>query len=336
MRSRVAHVLSGGCPRSFTHAIVHRDARALAEVSDAAALDDAALVGGITASLRTLVVASFRAPRTRAMFQLLSQVNPTRALMSMRPFVARHDYVFALVCMLNVNLGAFDVPADPPPDAGARTLVGACEALALLQDVAACHDAMDAPRRRRVLRRLECSGALPVARDAPSYNVLRALLWGTAGVSSLECRELLDDANRVGGDEHVVFGGMDDEDESSFDEDDDDDESDDEPEMGMATICAREAASLLGGCRARRERGSSDDDESDESDDESRIDPEREEARDYARDPMLGETANFGAARRAAKAKATADAAAGAAEANFRAQVGAGLSFSPRAWFCVW
>ena len=95
-------------------------------------------------------------------FALLARVNPTRALMRARAFVGRHDYIFALVCMLNVNLGAFDVPA-VPDDADVVELARACDALALLEDVAACHTAMDAPRRRRVLRRLECAGALPVA-----------------------------------------------------------------------------------------------------------------------------------------------------------------------------
>ena len=48
------------------------------EVADIA-LDYPALTKGIAASLRTLVVASFRAPRTRVMFQVESSSAATTA-----------------------------------------------------------------------------------------------------------------------------------------------------------------------------------------------------------------------------------------------------------------
>ena len=42
-------------------------------------MDDPALTHGIAATLRTLVIATFRTPRTRVMFQILRRFNPTSA-----------------------------------------------------------------------------------------------------------------------------------------------------------------------------------------------------------------------------------------------------------------
>lgn len=39
------------------------------------------------------------------MFQLLQKFNPTASLLRMKSFVSRHDYVFSLLCLLNVNMG---------------------------------------------------------------------------------------------------------------------------------------------------------------------------------------------------------------------------------------
>eukprot|EP00635_Sarcinochrysidales_sp_CCMP3193_P014228 CAMPEP_0118914400 /NCGR_PEP_ID=MMETSP1166-20130328/14770_1 /TAXON_ID=1104430 /ORGANISM="Chrysoreinhardia sp, Strain CCMP3193" /LENGTH=594 /DNA_ID=CAMNT_0006853981 /DNA_START=143 /DNA_END=1924 /DNA_ORIENTATION=- len=76
---------------------------------DGAATESPALVQGISASLRTLVIASFRAPPTRFMLELLRRLNPTESLLRASAFVAKHEYVFALLCLLNVNMGAFDI-----------------------------------------------------------------------------------------------------------------------------------------------------------------------------------------------------------------------------------
>ena len=43
------------------------------------------------------------------MFQLLHRFNPTASLLRMKSFVARNDYIFSLLLLLNVNMGAFDV-----------------------------------------------------------------------------------------------------------------------------------------------------------------------------------------------------------------------------------
>ena len=87
-------------------------------------MDDPALTHGIAATLRTLVIATFRTPRTRVMFQILRRFNPTSALMEMKTFVARHEYVFTLLLQLNVNMGSFDVSREAMAE-NVRTCTGA-------------------------------------------------------------------------------------------------------------------------------------------------------------------------------------------------------------------
>lgn len=41
----------------------------------------------------------------------MQRLNPTGSLLRARPFVARHDYIFALLCFLNVNMGALNTSA---------------------------------------------------------------------------------------------------------------------------------------------------------------------------------------------------------------------------------
>ncbi|CAM9490589.1 unnamed protein product, partial [Heterosigma akashiwo] len=50
--------------------------------------------------------ASFRAPPTRFVLGLLRRLNPTASMLRASRFCARHDYVFSLLCYLNVNMGA--------------------------------------------------------------------------------------------------------------------------------------------------------------------------------------------------------------------------------------
>lgn len=41
----------------------------------------------------------------------MQRLNPTGSLLRARSFVARHDYIFALLCLLNVNMGALNTGA---------------------------------------------------------------------------------------------------------------------------------------------------------------------------------------------------------------------------------
>ena len=160
------------------------------------ALDDMALVAGCAAALRVLIIASFRAPPTRFVLGLLRRLNPTASLLRAAVFVARHDYIFALLCLLNVNMGALDLSVksnrksssrrpdrsvdggggsdndeeDEEGDYGAEeendeNLVEAYYAHSLLHDMAAVHAMMDPEAQKRVMNRVLVSGALPVSRD---------------------------------------------------------------------------------------------------------------------------------------------------------------------------
>lgn len=42
---------------------------------------------------------------------LMQRLNPTGSLLRAAPFVARHDYIFTLLCLLNVNMGALNSSA---------------------------------------------------------------------------------------------------------------------------------------------------------------------------------------------------------------------------------
>jgi len=151
------------------------DCAAIVDSVTSRELDDADLTRGIAATLRTLVIATFRAPRTRVMFQILRRFNPTSALLSEMPeFVARHEYIFCLLLQLNVNMGALDISRG----AMQASFADACESFEMLRDVSRVFNLLGDAAKRRLRRRLERSGALPVTRDAPSYAALVHLLWG--------------------------------------------------------------------------------------------------------------------------------------------------------------
>ena len=208
----------------------------VSEVADIA-LDYPALTRGIAASLRTLVIASFRAPRTRVMFQLLSRVNPTHSLMRCSEFMVRHDHLFSLVLLLNVNMGAFDMSMEVMRE----SITDAFAAFSLLQQVAGCYAAMDDTCRRRVLRRFEESSTLPLARDTPSYAAVLGILWG-GGSGQLEHLQKL---------QACALTQQRDADDERDDDDDDDDDLDvnpfampDDDEIGEALALRDSRAAL--------------------------------------------------------------------------------------------
>eukprot|EP00752_Nemacystus_decipiens_P008440 g7544.t1 len=158
---------------------------------------EAALAQGIASSLRTLVIASFRAPPNKFVLGLMQRLNPTGSLLRARSFVARHDYIFALLCLLNVNMGALNTSAfllgtgesatavvreeegreksvigETPIDLSLEMVL----AQGLLDDMAGVYKRMSPEARRRVVRRVTQSGALPVSRDAPGYSAVLRLL----------------------------------------------------------------------------------------------------------------------------------------------------------------
>lgn len=163
------------------------------------ALDDSALVKGISASLRVLTIASFRAPPTRFVLDLMCRLNPTSSLLRAPAFISRHDYLLSLLCLLNVNMNALDLSQAAANQDGYEGYGsgwggssegygggGAVNALSLLHDVASIYTSLDAETQIRVFKRIVSSGALPVARDTPSYVAVMSVLHGGAAETQLD------------------------------------------------------------------------------------------------------------------------------------------------------
>lgn len=147
----------------------------------AIALDSPQLVKGIAASLRTLVIASFRAPATQYVMSLLRRLNPTASMLKASAFVTRHEYIFALLCILNVNMGALDLSRPEGAEQSAYKSAEAYRADALLRELATVYAQMPKEVQQRVHQRFISSGALPVSRDTPSYVAVLSVLLGGAG-----------------------------------------------------------------------------------------------------------------------------------------------------------
>ena len=162
------------------------------------ALHNPQLVKGIAASLRTLIIASFRAPATQFVVSLLRRLNPTAQMLRAAAFCRHHEYIFALLCLLNVNMGALDLSRGSPGgdggdsgdedglDGEAGGSDSSYNAHALLHELANVYASMDAPTQGRVYKRVMSSGALPVSRDTPSYVAVMSVLHGGAAWSQLE------------------------------------------------------------------------------------------------------------------------------------------------------
>ena len=97
------------------------------------------LVKGIAASLRTLIIASFRAPSTQFVMSLLRCLNPTTQILQASAFCRHHEYIFALLCLLNVNMGALDMSAEGGDDDESD----ADHAYGLLHELATIYSQMD-------------------------------------------------------------------------------------------------------------------------------------------------------------------------------------------------
>lgn len=138
------------------------------------------LVKGIAASIRSVIIASFRAPATQFVMTILRKFNPTGQMLRARAFCVYHEYIFALLCMLNINMGALDL--SQPASTDEYTSVDGFNPHALLNDLAIVYALMDKEKQSRVYKRVMSSGALPLCRDTPSYAaVMSVLLGGVAG-----------------------------------------------------------------------------------------------------------------------------------------------------------
>lgn len=134
------------------------------------ALHNPQLVKGIAASLRTLIIASFRAPATQFVMTLLRRLNPTSQILRASAFCRHHEYIFALLCMLNVNMGALNITN--------KSVDEDTYATQLLAQLAAIYNSMQSSERVRVCKRVMFSGALPISRDTESYTAIMSVLDG--------------------------------------------------------------------------------------------------------------------------------------------------------------
>lgn len=144
------------------------------------ALHNPQLVKGIAASLRTLIIASFRAPATQFVMSLLRRLNPTAHMLRASAFCRHHEYIFALLCLLNVNMGALDLSRSGSGGAADEEGEDSYNAHTLLHELATVYADMDAAAQGRVYKRVMYSGALPISRDTPSYVAVMSVLHGGA------------------------------------------------------------------------------------------------------------------------------------------------------------
>ena len=142
-------------------------------------LQNPQLVKGMASSLRTLIVASFRAPNTQFVMTLLQRLNPTSQILRASTFCKHHEYIFALLCLLNVNMGALDLSKAADDDsAGAKD--ESFQAHSLLHDLATIYNELEPSAKARVYKRVVSSGSLPISRDTPSYVAVMSVLHGGA------------------------------------------------------------------------------------------------------------------------------------------------------------
>jgi hypothetical protein len=144
------------------------------------ALHNPNLVKGLAASLRTLVIASFRAPTTQYVISLLRRLNPTSQLLRASAFCRYHDYIFTLICMLNINMGALDL--HPPSHNNTTSSENGDDtdsyAMEMIKELAQIFYSMDREKQNKVVKRLMLSGALPLSRDTSSFATMVSIVDG--------------------------------------------------------------------------------------------------------------------------------------------------------------
>lgn len=138
------------------------------------------LVSGISSTLRTLIIATFRASHINLLSSTLLNLNPTPALLQAAAFCAHHEYIFSLLCILNINAGAVDISVASTPTASRHSFSNKGASIIppaeLLDNLARVYKTMPSSARARVHRRVATSGALPVSRDTPSYLAMMSVL----------------------------------------------------------------------------------------------------------------------------------------------------------------
>lgn len=142
------------------------------------ALDQPSLVKGITASIKTLIIASFRAPPTQYVMSLLRRLNPTASMIKASAFCTHYPAIFSLLCLLNVNMGALDLSRAYGNDSS--SIVEAYRAHSLLHEMAALYSKMDNTAQTQIYKKIMAAGSMPICRDTPSYVAIMSVLHGGA------------------------------------------------------------------------------------------------------------------------------------------------------------
>jgi hypothetical protein len=133
---------------------------------------------------------------------LFRKLNPTSMLLRATTFLKHHVYVFTLLCLLNVNMAALDLSRPTLAEEEEAEAMMSQEtnlededsllirkyrhendnAVQLLHDLQRVYAQMSKEHQQGILQRVVSSGALPIARDTPSYAALMSMLAG--GVAS--------------------------------------------------------------------------------------------------------------------------------------------------------
>jgi hypothetical protein len=106
---------------------------------------------------------------------LMRRLNPTASILKAHRFCADNDYLFALLCLLNVNMGALDLSRTKSQDS---SVVDAYHAHSLLHELATVYSRLRKEAQTRVYKRVLTAGAVPVSRDTPSYVAVMSVLHG--------------------------------------------------------------------------------------------------------------------------------------------------------------
>lgn len=141
------------------------------------ALDQPSLVKGISASLKTLIIASFRAPPTQYVMSLLRRLNPTASMIKASTFCIHYPSIYSLLCLLNINMGALDLSRYGNDTS---SVVDAYRAHSLLHEMASLFSQMDNTIQTQIYKKIMAPGSLPICRDTPSYVAIMSVLHGGA------------------------------------------------------------------------------------------------------------------------------------------------------------
>jgi hypothetical protein len=129
------------------------------------------LASGICASLKTLVISTFRAPASSPAVVAFTMLNPSQALIqSAWSMIKENVSILVLLLFFNININSMNIGKA----SAAGDLPEASTPHSLLHSMAAAFCALTKPKQEKVLRLVGGHPQLPVARDVESF----ALMWG--------------------------------------------------------------------------------------------------------------------------------------------------------------